>query len=353
MRYIIHHPLQLVLSILGIALGVAVVISIDLANSSSAKAFKISMENIAGKATHQITGNFNDLHDSVYTYLKIKGKISTLAPIVEANVKAIREPKRIFTFIGIDPFAERPFRSYISKISNRLNPSLRLFMTKPSAVLISVNTAKEMGIKENDTLTIKFGGSYKKVSIVGFIYPEDEHSKEVLKDLMIADISTAQEILNMRGKLSRIDLIIPDDNHGKEIIKTIKSLLPPGLSISRSQTRTQIASDMVRAFDINLTALSLLALIVGMFLIYNTMTFSVVQRKRYIGLLRSIGVTQKEVFRIFLFEALVQAFIGTILGLLLGVILAKAIVQIVTRTINDLYFYVSVNELNISLFSLV
>ncbi|MDP4172525.1 MAG: FtsX-like permease family protein [Bacteroidota bacterium] len=353
MRYIVHHPLQLVLSILGIALGVAVVISIDLANSSSAKAFNISMENIAGKATHQITGNFNDLHDSVYTYLKIKGKISAAAPIVEANVKAIREPKHIFTFIGVDPFAEKPFRSYISKISSKLNPSLRLFMTKPSAVLISVNTAKEMGIKENDTLTIKFGGSYKKVFIIGFIYPEDEHSKEVLKDLMIADISTAQEILNMQGKLSRIDLIIPDDNHGKEIIKRIKNLLPAGLSISRSQTRTQIASDMVKAFDINLTALSLLALIVGMFLIYNTMTFSVVQRKRYIGLLRSIGVTQKEIFRIFLFEALIQAFIGTILGLLLGVILAKAIVQILTRTINDLYFYVSVNELNISLFSLL
>ncbi|MGE5411902.1 MAG: FtsX-like permease family protein [Clostridiales bacterium] len=353
MRYIVHHPLQLVLSILGIALGVAVVISIDLANSSSAKAFKISMENIAGKATHQIAGNFNDLHDSVYTYLKIKGEISTAAPIVEANVKAIREPKRIFTLIGIDPFAEKPFRSYISKISNKLNPSLRLFMTKASAVLISVNTAKEMGIKEFDTLTIKYGGSYKKVLIIGFIFPEDEHSKEVLKDLMIADISTAQEILNMQGKLSRIDLIIPEDNHGKEIIKRIKSFLPPGLSISRSQTRTQIASDMVRAFDINLTALSLLALIVGMFLIYNTMTFSVVQRKRYIGLLRSIGVTQKEIFRIFLFEALIQAFIGTILGLLFGIILAKAIVQIVSRTINDLYFYVSVNELNISLFSLV
>ncbi|MCU7493850.1 MAG: FtsX-like permease family protein [Ignavibacteria bacterium] len=109
---------------------------------------------------------------------------------------------------------------------------------------------------------------------------------------------------------------------------------------------------MLKAFDINLTALSLLALIVGMFLIYNTMTFSVLQRRTYIGLLRSIGVTQKEIFRIFLSEAAILALAGTALGILAGIVLARGMLRLVTQTINDLYLVLSVRELNISLFSL-
>ncbi|MGE5679880.1 MAG: FtsX-like permease family protein [Bacillota bacterium] len=352
-HYIRKHPLQIALSLLGIALGVAVVVAIDLANSSSSRAFEISMESIAGKATHHITGSADVMPESLYTFLKINKKADPVAPVIESDVKTVRHPQRIFTLIGIDPFAEKPFRSYLSDIDSRINTGVAAFLTNNSAVMISSVTAREMGLKENDTLTIWFAGKYKKIKILGLVSPQDEHSRQVLSNLMICDISTAQEILNLPGKLSRIDLIIPENNQGQKKLSSIARSLPDGLSINRSETRTQIAADMVKAFDINLTALSLLALIVGMFLTYNTMTFSVVRRRKYIGLLRSIGVTRNEIFRIFLFEALILAVAGTILGLLAGVLLAKAILQIVTRTINDLYFSVSVRELNISLLSIL
>ncbi len=99
---------------------------------------------------------------------------------------------------------------------------------------------------------------------------------------------------------------------------------------------------MIAAFDVNLTALSLLALIFGMFLIYNAVTFSVVQRRGLLGRLRALGVTRGQLLRLILSEAAWIGAAGAVLGLGLGVVLARGLVRLVTRTINDLYFTVSV-----------
>jgi putative ABC transport system permease protein len=109
---------------------------------------------------------------------------------------------------------------------------------------------------------------------------------------------------------------------------------------------------MTAAFRLNLTALSLLALVVGMFLIYNTMTFSVVQRRLLFGILRSLGVTQREVVVLVLGEALIAGSIGAVLGLALGLALGQSAVQMVTQTINDLYFVLTVRGVEIPLVSL-
>ena len=77
---------------------------------------------------------------------------------------------------------------------------------------------------------------------------------------------------------------------------------------------------MTAAFELNLSALSLLALVVGMFLIYNTVTFSVVQRRPLFGILRCLGVTGGQLFALILGEAVVLSLIGSILGLGLGVL---------------------------------
>ncbi len=99
---------------------------------------------------------------------------------------------------------------------------------------------------------------------------------------------------------------------------------------------------MTAAFELNLTALSLLALVVGMFLIYNTVTFSVVQRRPVLGTLRALGVTRREIFQLILSEALLMGILGALLGTLMGIFMGRGVVQLVTQTINDLYFTVNV-----------
>jgi putative ABC transport system permease protein len=130
-------------------------------------------------------------------------------------------------------------------------------------------------------------------------------------------------------------------------------LLPPDAHLLTIEARTGTVQEMTAAFRLNLTALSLLALVVGMFLIYNTMTFSVVQRRPLFGTLRCLGVTRREVFALVAVEALAVGALGAVLGVGLGILMGQGAVRMVTQTINDLYFVVTVRGVQIPASSLV
>ncbi len=343
LRYLIKHPWQFGLSILGIAMGVAIVVSIDIANYSSAKAFDLSMNAVAGKATHQIIGTSEGIPDSFYTYLRIEKGFKNIAPVIESYVSLVDTNKKVFKLLGVDFFAERPFRDYLSGAGVSIDGELKDFLTKPNSIILSRESLKSLGKSIGDTIAVLINGTEQNLFIAGLI-TEDEQNKSALENLFIADIATAQELTNKIGAIDYIDIII--SNEGEEI--KINSLLPDGFALQKSGSRSQTAEQMLEAFNINLTSLSLLALIVGLFLIYNTMTFSVVQRKVLIGTLRSIGVTSNEISRIILREALIIGIIGTIFGFTLAYFISKFLIVFISQTINDLYYVVSVREIYIS-----
>lgn len=354
-RYLIHHPWQIGLAFVGVALGVAVVVAIDLANSSAQHAFSLSTQSVVGRATHQIVGSSHGIAEDVFRTLRVEAGVRLAAPVVEGNVAAPEYPGRTFRVFGIDPFAEAPFRPYLAGINSGPQSSLVSFLTQPATGIMSRETGEQLGLAGDtqDRLVIRVGSVRHTVKIIALLEPNDDLSRQALENLLIVDIATAQELLGMQGRLSRIDLAIPKGEPGEALLAKIQALLPPGAEVRSAAARSQSIAQMTRAFSLNLTALSLLALIVGMFLIYNTMTFSIVQRRALIGTLRILGVTRREIFTLIVAEAVLIGLIGTAAGVLLGVILAHGLVQLVTQTITDLYFVLTVRELTISWFGLL
>lgn len=112
-RYLLRHPWQTGLMILGIALGVSVMVAIDLANSAASRAFDLSTDAIAGRATHQIIGGPAGLDEAVYTWLRTEGALAAAAPIVTDFITSPQLGGRPIQLLGVDPFAEAPFRSYL------------------------------------------------------------------------------------------------------------------------------------------------------------------------------------------------------------------------------------------------
>ncbi|MCU0344162.1 MAG: FtsX-like permease family protein [Ignavibacterium sp.] len=343
LRYLIKHPWQFGLSILGIAMGVAIVLSIDIANHSSAKAFDLSMNAVAGKATHQIIGTSEGIPDSFYTYLRIEKGYKNIAPVIESYVSLIDTNKKVFKLLGVDFFAERPFRDYLSGAGVSIDGELKDFLTKPGSIILSQESLSGLDKSIGETIAVLINGTERNLFIAGLI-TEDEQNKSALENLFIADIATAQELTNKIRTIDYLDIIIGSEDEETKI----SSLLPDGFALQKSGSRSQTAEQMLEAFNINLTSLSLLALIVGLFLIYNTMTFSVVQRKVLIGTLRSIGVTSNEISRIILREALIIGIIGTFFGFTLAFFISKFLIVFISQTINDLYYVVSVREIYIS-----
>ncbi|UCC62960.1 MAG: ABC transporter permease [Anaerolineae bacterium] len=350
-RYLLRHPWQSALMILGIALGVAVVVAVDLANASATRAFDYSTDAVVGRATHQIVAGPQGLDESVYVAIRREGVVRAAAPIVTQYVSSPQLGDRPQQLLGIDPFAEPPFRSYLWAEAGTPVAGLADLLTRPGAIVVSADVAARYGLVKGTGLTLVVAGYEQSAFIAGLLKPVDSLSRRALDGILLADIATAQELTGRLGRLDRVDLILPEGETAQ--LDRISSLLPQGARILPVDARSGTVKEMTAAFRLNLLALSLLALVVGMFLIYNTMTFSVVQRRPLFGTLRCLGVTRREVFALVVSEALTIGTLGAVLGLGLGILLGQGAVNMVTQTINDLFFVLTVQDVEIPASSLV
>ena len=354
MRYLLNRPWQMALSVLGITLGVAIVVAIDLGNQSAKRAFSISGDAVVGKATHQIIGGPGGLPEHVYSTLRVDMGVKATAPVVEGY--AYLRDNRALRILGVDPFADSRFRPYTGGGSyvGASNAPVRYtaaLLAKPATALMSVETAASLALSAGDVIMPEIAGVGREITIVGLVTPHNDLSRESLRDLLIMDISTAQELTEFQGRLSRIDVIVPPGEQG-ELPERIRSALPPEAALVSAASSSETIEQLTASFDDNLFMISLLGLIVGGFLIYNTMTFSVVRRRPVIGALRALGVTRRQIFALVLGEALLIGLVSSVIGVLLGILIGRGILRIITQTISDLFFVVSIQDLTIPMWSL-
>lgn len=350
--YLLRHPWQLALALLGITIGVAVMVAVDLANESSRKAFVLSMDTLNGDATHQVIGGPGGLDESVYVDLRVVHGIRSVAPIVSGPVLV---GNRTLQLMGVDLFAERGFRSYTSVQAFRSDDTGRSgddaagpqssaqrisgFLTSPGAVILSSAVAADLDLVPGDAFELVADGRNYRAELLATL---DGETGSRMQNLLIADIAVAQHWLGMRGRLTRIDVRIPPGD--EELYEKIHAALPPAASLLSASGRTETTAAMSDAFMTNLSAMSLLAMLVGIFLIYNSMAFAVLQRRELIGILRAVGVTRRQVFGLVLFEACALGVAGVLLGLTVGTMLGKELLSLVARTLSDHYFAVTVTN---------
>ena len=353
-RYLLAHPLQSFLMLLGITLGVAVAVSVDVANASAEKAFALSNEVVSGRATHSISGGPSGLDETLYTELRLDSQFSAdIAPIISRFVRSPQLEDQTLQLLGVDPFAEPPFRSYFDSRNQSVAPqAIAAFLARPGAILLSRELAEANNLDSGDAIELVANGQSYSAFVAGLVDAQDALSARALENLILADVSTAQELGGQLGALERIDLILSEENLDEEL-SYLKALLPDSAVILQAEGRAHGVEQLSAAFRTNLTAFSLLGLLVGLFLIYNTMTFSVIQRRKSFGSLRALGVTSGEIFRLVIGEAVLVGLLGSALGISLGVVLGKGAVNLVSQTINDLFFTLTVREASIPAQSLV
>jgi putative ABC transport system permease protein len=353
-----RHPWQLGLAILGICIGVAVMVAVDLANQSSRKAFLMSMDTLNGQATHQIVAGPGGVDETIYTTLRVTHGIRRIAPIVSGYAHA---GETALQLLGVDVFAEADFRQYTAPANfetdlaaspdtgpGQPEDMVRRFLTVNGSVLMSAATAAELALRPGDSFEILVNGKQRQAVLTGILRGND--GREVA-GLVVTDIANAQYWLEMQGRLSRIDARVAANDEQR--LSEIRRNLPPGTELLSASGRTETTAEMSDAFMTNLTAMSFLALLVGIFLIYNSVAFAVLQRRDLIGVLRALGVTRGQTFRIILSEAAVVGTLGSALGLLAGVWLGEKLLVLVARTLSDHYFAVNVTDIAISSASVV
>ena len=335
LRFYWRHPWQLALAVAGISLGVGVYVGVSLANDSAARAFDVAASAVRGPITHRLLALTGTLDESVYRDLALRDGSIEAAPVVEGEVGISQLALRV-PLLGIDPIGgEGAFR--MARVAPSSGDEIARLIVEPGTVLLPEEIAAELGLARGDALTLTIGTRDAAVRVLDVVRAGGTDVSA--EPPIVADIATAQELLGKLGRIDRIDLELTEPQ-----ARELAAAPPAGAVLIPAEGENDAFRELTAAFRTNLTALGLLALVVGMFLIYGTMAFAILQRTQTLGILRTLGVSRGEVLGTILWETLGIAALATGAGLVLGHLLAIGLVDLVLRTIGDLSFNAAVRD---------
>ncbi len=340
LRFHARHPTQLLLTVAGIALGVAAVLSIDLASASANRAFAATAVLLRGQASHEIVRPGGLVPESIFRALRSEWGIAAAAPVVEGRLRLAADPRRAVSLLGSDPFAAlRIGAGSLPAIAGGL---WRRLLESPGGVVLPAPLARSLGVAAGAELVLADPFPGRRLQLIAI-------SDSAAQPYIHADLLTAQSLFAPEGGFSRIDLRID----GRTAVALRPWLRSRGLVLRSVAERLAQIDGMSRAFRINLQALSLLTLVLGSFLVYSTVAFAVVRRREVFGLLRGLGLGRRQLQLAVLAETVVLAMAGIALGLASGIVLGSGLVRLVLRTIGDLYLVSAVGYYGLSAGSLV
>jgi len=335
LRPIVRETLRTLLTIFGIAVGVAVVVAIALANQSALRAFRDSVDAVSGRANYQIASD-SGLDETLLLKLQPfwRGGVR-FAPVID--IDGVVEPQQIpIRFLAVDLLSDIHFRDYryAEILTVGLPPSAAVYVElfKDDSIILPATFARDHGLRLGSPIALNVLG-HQTTMIVRGILEARGPATAFNGSIGIADIATAQKRFGMLGRLTRIDLLVPDER----LIAQIQRVIPAGARLERPSRRNERVEKMLRAFRVNLFALAGVALLVGMFLVYNTVLISILRRRKDVGVLKTLGASPAQIFIAFVSEGLLFGAIGSIAGILLGNTLAYAILRTISRTVNELY----------------
>lgn len=340
LRYLRKNLWLLVLSVTAVAVGVAVVLAIDVASISARKSFALSMQAMTGRSNYAVVGGGRRVPSELYRQLRVDWGLRRSAPVVEGYLsfpdpQNPGDPQKAvpLTLLGVDPLADGEIREWTGGKATSNGLEAQSLMAADGQVVATADTAKRLGWQVGGKRGVWVGSRRLDLTLAGTFQPTDERSSRALDNLLLTDISAAQGILNRFGVIDRIDLVLNPDE-----VEPLRAKLPSGFYLVPAGQSAQTATELSAAFHVNLQALSYLCLLVASFLIFNVVSFSVSHRRQSLGRLRVLGVTSRELGRLILGEALLLGAVGSLLGCLLGLLLGRALVPLVSRTLNDLYY---------------
>jgi putative ABC transport system permease protein len=350
-RPLFAEPVRTSLTVLAIALGVAVVLAIDLAGFAAAGSFRSSMETLAG-------GNDFEIVAAGGVPEEVVGKLAQLPYSLRVSARiedyAAIDGKRTFPLLGLDLVAEGQNQSGAASSFPLENPADALKYLGDDE---SVWVGQSLGYHAGDRIPLLINDRMRDYVVRG-VFPDDGGNAAAI----VMDISAAQRALGRGGRVDRILVKVPEKDDGgsshsasagewERRIRGVKagnangpgensaaiSILPEGIELRPAGTGTEENRKMLAAFRWNLKLLSYIALVVGAFLIYNTISVSVVRRRAEIGIVRALGASRATVLAAFIGEAASLGLIGALIGLPLGRVMASGAVKLMSATVEALY----------------
>ncbi len=335
LRHFGQHPLRTLLTMLGIMLGVALGVGVGLLNDSTLASFNDMVQGLAGKSDLTVTapGRAGLPEEVLDDVLDTEG-VKAAAPSIRVTGFLAGKPSETLMLLGIDALGDGDFRSL--KVGGDVDFDPISFLNTPESVIIPRSLALRNGLAEGDTLTVTTRGRNVDL-VVRAIVKEEGAAKVYGGNAVILDVYNAQEMFGLVGSFHQIDIILAEGVARETAAARIRDKAGEGVIVEQPGRNRQ-AEKMIEGLRKTTDMLGMLSLFVGMFLIYNTFSTAVAQRRREIGIMRAMGASRNHVTTLFLSEAFVLGLVGSILGALAGVGLARLLLEQYAATLSNFYF---------------
>ncbi len=338
------RPLRVVFSMLGIILGVAGLLAISIINDAALASISRLFENTSGRVNLTIlpSGNQQGFPEQVLRTISSISGVRTALPILKAQTLLADEipPDQLginffgtsaggLLLHGIDPILELQARDYTITQGTFLSADTNTF-----EIVLVETFANDKDLEVGSWIELLTPNGIERLKLVGLIAREGPGLSNN-GNFGVISVNSAQLMFNRSGELDQVDLIAV--NTGSQFLQDLQALVQSRLgskySVVFPASQGQRQTQMLTNYQIGLNMMSGIALFVGAFLIYNAFAMTVLERTREFGMLRTIGMTRRQIILQMLIEALFLGLVGSGLGIGLGILLSRGLAQLMSSLI--------------------
>ena len=350
LRHLIVHRWRTLAVLVGIALGAAVFTSVRLAINASLDSFVESVDTLAGKADWTVVRPGGRVPEGLVPEILRCTGVQTVSPLLSSYIQSDGKNSEPFLLIGLDPILDRSFRNFEAapeeEVSNK-NSTARIpwldFIAQPGTLLASRKLAESRHLAAGSLISLRHMDRKADFRVLGVLEPKGLGLAEG-GEIALTDISSMQELTGQYGLVDRIDIRL-DPEASEADLQTVRSLLPPGVTLAPPTESRESGQLMIRAYSLNLSVLSFVSLFVGMFLVYSLVALNATSRRHELAVLRSLGACPRMLFLLFLAEGAFFGVVGWALAIPLGSFMVKRMLSSVSATITHLFVRVKVDQL--------
>jgi putative ABC transport system permease protein len=307
------------LAIACIALGVALAGAVNTLHASALDEIDRAARLLAGAADWQVKGPRNGFDDATYAPVALHPAVAVASPVVELEATLAGRNGTI-RVLGIDPFrAARLQPGFLAEAATRRDEGTAAPLAVDSAWLTPAALAR-LGVAVGDTVALGGPQGEVRLLVAGTLPALDRGGP-----LAVLDIAAAQLHFGRIGVVHRIDLRLKADVPREAALRGIAALLPPGVTLTRPEEAALRTAGLTRAYRVNLTALALMALFTGGFLVFATLALQAARRRQEFALLRALGLTAGSVRAFLAIEGALLGLAGALAGTALGLAASRAL----------------------------
>jgi putative ABC transport system permease protein len=315
------NRVRLALTVLCIALGVALAGAVHTVHTSALAEIDRSARALAGAADLEVRGPRNGFDERVFVEVARRPEVAVASPVIELDA-AVAGARGTVRVLGLDALrASRLQPAFVASPASGALPQAASLLDGRSAWL-SPGAAAQLRLARGGRLRLVAGSREVDFRVAGILGGLSDAG-----DLAVIDIAAAQETFSRVGTLTRIDLRLKPGTSPASFARTLAAALPPGVVATPPASISERAAAISRAYRVNLDALALVALATGAFLVFSTLALQAARRRQEFGLLRALGVTRRGLAVQLALEGALLGAMGAAVGTAMGIAGSRAMLQ--------------------------